>query len=109
MPSCGARDDPIRTVEISRRAAREIARARAWWIANRDKAPDAFDEELDALVTRLEEDADHIGAQQRGANRRRVLLKRIRYYVYFRVVGQGDVVEILALWHASRGREPKFP
>jgi plasmid stabilization system protein ParE len=39
---------------------------------------------------------------------RRVLLKRIRYYVYFEVSDDGARVSILAVWHASRGREPLF-
>ncbi len=108
MLSSVARGWPIPTVEISRRAAREIARARAWWLANRDKAPGAFDDELDALITRLEANPKLVGTQQRGARRRRALLKRIRYYVYFRVMDDGDLVEILAVWHAVRGREPRL-
>ena len=105
--SCASRDTPIPTVELSKRAAREIARARRWWLANREKAPAALDEELAALVEKLEANPSIVGVRQRGGSRRRVLLKRIRYYVYFRVSEDEARVQILAFWHASRGREPK--
>jgi plasmid stabilization system protein ParE len=49
-----------------------------------------------------------VGTQERGGTRRHVLLRRIRYYVYFRVVNDGALVEILAVWHASRGRRPRL-
>jgi plasmid stabilization system protein ParE len=105
-PSC--RGAPIPTVELSRRASREIARARDWWLANRDKAPDAFDVELTKLLVELEAMPTLVGTHQRDGARRRVLLPRIRYYVYFRIVDAGTRVQILALWHASRGRPPKL-
>ena len=34
----------------------------------------------------------------------RVQLRRIHYYLYFRVTG--DSIEILAFWHTSRGSGP---
>jgi hypothetical protein len=82
---------------LSRRALAEASRARSWWLANRDKAPDAFDEELDQLLELLEADAEHAGLPARGSRVRRILLERIRYYVYFRISGDGTVVELLAL------------
>ena len=102
----GAKDPPIATVELSAQAAEEIAEARAWWLANRDKAPEAFDEALDNVITQLEDQPEWVGAAQKGKRRRRVLLARIRYYLYFRVVDDGARVEVLAFWHASRGWEP---
>lgn len=35
---------------------------------------------------------------------RRVTLSRIRYYLYYRVTE--DALQVLALWHTSRGQEP---
>jgi plasmid stabilization system protein ParE len=35
---------------------------------------------------------------------RRVLLRRTRYHLYYRIVG--DDIEILAFWHAGRGTPP---
>lgn len=36
---------------------------------------------------------------------RRYWLERIRYFVYYKDVGNG-VIEISSLWHASRGNRP---
>ena len=35
---------------LTRRAAREISEAAAWWKANRSKAPTAFDDEIDRAL-----------------------------------------------------------
>ena len=97
-----------RLVEFSPRAVQEVERARDWWLENRDKVPNAFDEALADLVERLEAGAEHVGARARiMPGLRRVLLSRIRYYAYFRIVA-GDRVQVAALWHASRGREPQL-
>jgi len=61
------------------RALGQLEEAREWWLHHRDKAPLAFDEEVDALLG---------------------------YYLYFQISEDGEVVEILALWHGSRGVEP---
>lgn len=98
---------PSHRVEFSKRAAREIERARHWWLDNRDKAPAAFDEALDSLLTELEAHPALIGQQARQAKPiRRVLLRRVRYYAYFRIVDER--VQVLAFWHASGGREPNI-
>jgi len=83
--------------------------ARDWWLANRDKAPNAFYEELDALVDRLATHASFVGQRvSQDLTVRRVFLPRIRYYVYFQVVDDGERVEVLAIWHGSRGDLPSF-
>lgn len=100
---------PIRTVRFSRRAASEAERARGWWLANRDKAPTAFDDDVAGLVDALEVHADGVGIPARGYDGiRRVYLERVRYYVYFRILASRSLVEILAVWHGSRGRRPKL-
>ena len=48
-----------------------------------------------------------LGATVRGERApglRRVLLRRTRYHVYYRA--RGEVLEVLAVWHASRGAGP---
>ena len=35
---------------------------------------------------------------------RRITLPRVRYYLYYRV--SGEALEVVALWHVSRGRQP---
>lgn len=42
------------------------------------------------------------GARAKGV--RRLLVGRIRYFIYYRATT--DALEVLAVWHASRGRQP---
>jgi plasmid stabilization system protein ParE len=37
---------------------------------------------------------------------RRVLLHRTRYHLYY--TAGGELVQVLALWHARRGRDPEL-
>jgi plasmid stabilization system protein ParE len=91
---------------ISARARREIERAAQWWHEHREKAPEAFEEDL-AKAFDLITHAPHIGTVIPSRTRflRRVLLPRVRYYLYYRDTAPG--VEVLALWHASR-RPPRL-
>ena len=100
-------------VRRTRAAKDDIERALAWWKRNREKAPDALAEELDRALT-LIATSPFIGVRSSGAKSRavrRLMLPRVRYCLYYRVVGSPRMhIEILALWHASRGatfvREP---
>jgi plasmid stabilization system protein ParE len=83
-----------------------MAEASAWWKANRSKAPTAFDEEMERAFNLLAHQPN-IGlriAGTRFTGVRRIHLNRIHYYLYYR--STGEAVEILALWHTSRGSEP---
>ena len=85
--------------------------ARAWWEVNRPKAPLALQEDFDDAMERLERLGDRGGVEllspgQRGGYRR-LLLPRVRYYLYFRVVDDAGAIEVLALWHVSRGTRPQ--
>ncbi|MFO0725872.1 MAG: type II toxin-antitoxin system RelE/ParE family toxin [Myxococcota bacterium] len=84
--------------------------ARAWWAAHRPKAPLAIEEDFDEAMQRLEEHGDKIGAPIGPLRRgyRRLLLPRVRYYVYFRHLDKAGVIEVLALWHVSRGEPPQI-
>lgn len=96
-------------VRIAAPAARQIARARQWWLEHRDKAPSAFDDDVTELFARLEERPELVGRPIREAlDVRRVYLRRIRYYVYFSIVDDGTSVNVLAPWHGSLGREPNL-
>ena len=93
------------SVEFVPGAARQIARVRDWWFTHRDKAPFAFDDDLDELIGLLEHAPRAIGvavAQRAGV--RRALMKRVRYYVYFTITD--EIVTIVAVWHTSRGAPP---
>ncbi len=39
-------------------------------------------------------------------NVRRLLVGRIRYFIYYRPTP--EAVEVLAVWHVSRGRQPNL-
>ena len=96
---------PVRIVSS---AARAIAEAAEWWVANRPKAPDAFVTDLESALKLI---ASHpgIGARARNAkleNVRRVHLARVHYHLYYRVTSEPSI-EVLALWHTSRGTDPK--
>ena len=106
-PRCGR--GPIRRVRISRRAAGEVERARRWWLANRDKAPAAFDDGFASLVDNFSKMPFDLGASVVGlAGVRRILLRRTRYYAYFQLHEPSGDVEILAVWHSNRACGPKL-
>lgn len=98
-------NEPL-TVVFLRRAAREIEAVDEWWRANRIAAPELFVSELDAVLSAVAL-MPSLGAPakaQRARGLRRVLLRRTRYHVYYRV--RDDVLEVLAVWHAARGVGP---
>ena len=95
-----------RSIEITNLAERQLIAARAWWRRNRDKAPGAFDEEIESALLYISENLSISMAyrEARRSNVRRYLIERIRYYIYFRVAG--DSIQVLRIWHASR-RPPR--
>ena len=98
---------PLR-IKVSQGALAQIEEAAAWWARNRPLAPGAVREDLDRILGLLSVEPG-IGARARRAKlqgMRRVTLSRIWYYVYYRV--SEDALEVLAFWHTSRGREPRF-
>lgn len=98
---------PLR-VEITEKAKGHILAAATWWSENRPAAPGAVLEELDHVLGLLCVQPE-MGTRARGARLpgvRRVTLPRIRYFLYYRVAN--DVLQVLALWHASRGQGPSL-
>ena len=98
---------PLR-IEITEKAQGHIAVAAAWWAENRPAAPGAIGQELDRILALLCVQPE-IGTRARRVTLsgvRRVTLSRIRYYLYYRVAD--DAVQVLALWHTSRGLGPSL-
>jgi plasmid stabilization system protein ParE len=97
-------------LRVSRRAGRQIRAAAAWWQDHRDKAPRAFTEDLDDAIRFVAEVplAGQPVRHSRLASVRRVLLTRTRYQVYYSIDERAGTVEILALWHTSRGESPSL-
>jgi len=96
-------------IRVTRRAAREIESACDWWVANRSSVPSALREEIERAFRLI---AIHPGVGARASNAklvgvRRVHLSRVHYHLYYRVRPGGNVLEILALWHTSRGTGPR--
>lgn len=106
--SCDA-DPEMATITFTPQAAEQLAQARDWWLAHRDKAPHAFDEDLDELLVRLEQQPTLVGRPlDRASSVRRAHLRRIRYYAYFEVLDDGEQVVFVGLWHASRSGSPEL-
>lgn len=93
-------------VRPTRRAARQIREADAWWKNNRPTAPDAIGEELERAFAFISQQPG-IGARATNVQLlgvRRIHLSRVRYHLYYRV--RSETVEVLAFWHTSRGSRP---
>jgi hypothetical protein len=91
--------------------ARDAARAkRAWWEQERDKAPDLFRRELEAVVAQLR--VSPTTAQQYTIDKGRVIwrvfMPKTKHHVYYRVDQAAQEVEIVSLWNAVSGVEPDF-
>jgi plasmid stabilization system protein ParE len=98
---------PLR-IEITDDARTQIAAAAAWWAEHRPAATGAVLEDLDRILGLLAVQPA-MGARARRAKLsgvRRVKLSRIRYYLYYRVAE--DALQVLALWHTSRGAGPSL-
>lgn len=95
-------------LEVGRLAERQIREASDWWYENRPAAPDLFKTEL-RRAFELITSRPLLGSPSRGTrtkNVKRVLLARVRYHLYYRVFENRETVEVLALWHTSRGSLP---
>ena len=95
-------------VRVTKRAQTQIDRTALWWDENRPLAPEAFDEELAEAFSLLGLEPG-IGApvtNTRAKGVRRLHLARIHYFLYYRT--RGGEVQVLAVWHTSRGSGPKL-
>jgi plasmid stabilization system protein ParE len=95
-------------VRVTKRAQAHIDRAAQWGDENRDLAPQAFDEDLTKafLLLSVEPGVGAPVSHARAEGVRRLHLARIRYHLYYRI--RGGEVEVLALWHTSRGGGPSL-
>lgn len=90
-----------REIVLSRRARRQLFTALGWWYSHRDKAPNAFDEDLNAtweILSSAPEIGKAVNSRRPGV--RRVLMERVRYYIYYRV--SENTIEVISIWHSSR-------
>jgi plasmid stabilization system protein ParE len=95
-------------VEIDKAAKRQIDEAHDWWEDNRPAAPNAIREDFE-VMTRLLARNPEIGRRSHGTKKRNVrqlFLPRVGYTIYYRVNRSPPRLEILAFWHARRGKGP---
>lgn len=93
-------------IKVTDGASTQIEEAADWWTANRPRAPEALDQELSGAFALLSHQPA-VGARATNVRLpgvRRIYLSRVHYFLYYRL--QSSHVEILALWHASRGKGP---
>ena len=96
--------------KVAPAAAQQIRTAAEWWLKNRTKAPTAFAEDLEAAFTLIQAlpNAGERVQHPTIPSVRRILLGRVHYHLYYSVLVEESVVEILALWHTSRGSSPRL-
>jgi plasmid stabilization system protein ParE len=96
--------------KVARRADRQIRAEAAWWLKNRSGAPTMFADDLNSAFDLIEE-FPHAGEavdHPQIPTLRRVLLGRAQCYLYYSVSIEERVIEVLALWHTSRGSKPRL-
>ena len=93
-------------IRVTKRADAHIEQAADWWEQHRPLSPGALDEELAEafalLISQPAIGAPALNAKTRGV--RRIHLARVHYHLYYRV--RGEQIEVIALWHTSRGTPP---
>ena len=95
-------------VKVSARAASQIDKASEWWAENRPAAPGAVRTDIGEALALLAQQPG-IGTAYEGARAkgvRRLLVGRIRYFIYYRVTP--ETLEVLTVWHMSRGKQPSL-
>jgi len=96
---------PIEATDLARA---QISELDSWWRLNRLKAPNAVREELERFSALI---AFHpgIGVPARNLKLpgvRRLLIERLHYHIYYRVIGLPEYIEIVAVWGSRRGTPP---
>lgn len=89
-------------------AAREIEEASEWWHANRQATPDALSEDVArafAVIT-LQPGIGVPARSERLRNVRRLTLRRVGYFLFYRVVPERGEVQVLRFRHVRRRPTP---
>jgi len=93
---------------VSPRAERQIRAAAKWWRAHRTAAPALLTQELESAYALIEElpFAGERVPHPMIVGLRRILLGRTQYHLYYVVSEEERTLDVLSLWHASRGKGP---
>ena len=95
-------------IVVTALTARQIREADDWWRINRTATPNAVRKEVQQAFI-LIAGQPRIGSRAKDValqNVRRIFLPTIKYYLYYRVLGEPERIEIVALWHRRRGSRP---
>lgn len=98
-----------RRLRVSENAAAQIREAVQWWRAHR-AARELLSAEISRgfdLIRTIPHIAPPVVSPPELTHLRRLHLPRVRYFIYYRPVDP-DVIEVLALWHTSRGTSPEL-
>ena len=96
-------------LEVTKRAQREAKRLAQWWLENRDKAPELFEEELIAAYRLILSDPalGQTYLVSRGRRIQRVLMPGTKNHVYY-YRQDSELLRVVSVWGAVRGREPRL-
>lgn len=95
-------------IQITALAAQHIRTAEQWWRENRQAAPNAVRLELQRAFV-LIATQPRIGSHATNvilAGVHRIFLPKIKYHLYYHLLTSPERVEIVAFWHARRGKGP---
>lgn len=97
-------------LQFAQRALGEIERGKREWLAQREKNPGLFEEELAEVFENIKTVpalGSPTGLISRGALVRRVEMRKTQYQVYYRLQNP-EVALVLSVWGGRRGRKPKL-
>lgn len=97
-------------LHVGRLAQRQADKIEDWWVEHRPAAPTLFTDELEETFVLI---CSMPGAgvpwpTARRPDVRRILMPKTQNHVYFRVDKAMQVVRVLSIWGAPRGRGPKL-
>ncbi len=93
-------------VKIAEQALQEYEIGVAWWHVHRERTPSLLETEFLEAVGILSVQPEIGVLSSDNADVRRVLLRKSRYSIYYRVNRLEQQVEILSFWHNSREQPP---
>jgi len=97
-------------LRVGKRAQEQALKIQGWWAEHRLAAPSLFIDELEQTFHRIcnEGGAGIPWPTPRRPGLRRILMSETKNHVYFVVDPAKQIVDVLAVWGAPRGRPPKL-
>jgi plasmid stabilization system protein ParE len=97
-------------LRVGKQAQRQATRIEQWWGEHRPAVGSLFADELERTFRLLRElpGAGVRWPTARRPNLRRVLMPNTGNHVYYQVDQATQIVHVVAVWGAPRGRRPKL-